>query len=154
MLVGSTFGNKTTATSYGAEMLAKWQPTDNWQLVSNYTVFKLDAHSKEGFSSGYLLSLEKADPRHQFSIRSDLKLPYHFGFNSMFYYTDQVQARNMNISDQGRMDLRLAWMPSQTLELSVVGQNILNKQHQEYFSLDIFNTQIPRRVYGRIILRF
>lgn len=137
-------------------MQAKWQPVDYWQLVSTYTVFKMDAHYKNGFAGAPadITHLEKSTPRHQFSVRSDLKLPYNLEFNGMFYYTGQIQARGLHVAEQGRLDLRLAWVPSPKLELSIVGQNILNKQHQEFAALDLFNTQIPRSVYGRIMYRF
>jgi iron complex outermembrane receptor protein len=40
LLIGSLLSNNLTATAYGADMQAKWQPVDYWQLASSYTVFK------------------------------------------------------------------------------------------------------------------
>lgn len=156
LLIGSISSNNHTATAYGADMQAKWQPVDYWQLASSYTVFKMDAHYQNGFSGNPvdITHLEKSSPRHQFSVRSDLKLPHHWEFNTMFYFADNIQARGLHVAEQGRLDLRLAWTPSPKLELAIVGQNILNKQHQEFAALDLFNTQIPRSVYGRIMYRF
>jgi iron complex outermembrane receptor protein len=156
LLIGSISSNNHTATAYGADMQAKWQPVDYWQLASSYTVFKMDAHYQNGFSGNPadISHLEKSSPRHQFSVRSDLKLPHHWEFNTMFYFADNIQARGLHVAEQGRLDLRLAWTPSPKLELAIVGQNILNKQHQEFTALDLFNTQIPRSVYGRIMYRF
>jgi iron complex outermembrane receptor protein len=152
LLIGSLSSNNLTATAYGADMQAKWQPVDYWQLASSYTVFKMDAHYQNGFAgnAGGTTQLEKSSPRHQFSVRSDLKLPHHLEFNTMFYFTDNIQTHGLRIAEQGR----LAWVPSPKLELAIVGQNILNKQHQEFTAPDLFNTQIPRSVYGRIMYRF
>lgn len=156
LLIGSLLSNNLTATAYGADMQAKWQPVDYWQLASSYTVFKMDAHYQNGFvgNPADITNLERSSPRHQFSVRSDLKLPHNLEFNTMFYFTDNIQARSLNVPVQGRLDLRLAWTPSKKLELAIIGQNILNKQHQEFTTVDIFSTQIPRSVYGRIMYRF
>lgn len=156
LLISNLVSNNQAATAYGADMQAKWQPVDYWQLASSYTVFKMDAHYQNGFvgNPADIANLEKSSPRHQFSVRSDLKLPHHLEFNTMFYFTDHIQSRDLHVPVQGRLDLRLAWVPSPKLELAIVGQNILNKQHQEFTALDIFSSQIPRSVYGRIMYRF
>lgn len=103
-------------------------------------------------NSNRLFRLENSDPRHQFSVRSHIQLPYNLEFNSTFYYTDKLQGRG--VSEQARLDLRLAWNPSPTLELAVVGQNLTNKDHFEFNSTDAFRSYIPRSAYGRVTVRF
>lgn len=154
LLMATNLGNQMTATTYGAELHTKWQATDYWQLMASYTWFKLDGQYKNGSMASLdrLYALEHSDPRNQFSLRSDLRLPHNLEFNSMLYYTDKLQGQQVN--DQARVDLRLAWAPKPMLELSVVGQNILNEQHKEFTAVDLLYSQIPRSVYGRIILRF
>jgi iron complex outermembrane receptor protein len=56
------------------------------------------------------------------------------------------------------MDMRLAWRPRKRLELAVVGQNLLQAQHQEYGRatgdwLTDF-TAVPRGVYGTVAWRY
>ncbi|SFK90648.1 iron complex outermembrane recepter protein [Nitrosomonas aestuarii] len=152
LLVANTFANRMTASTYGAEIITKWQVTNFWQLTSSYSWFKLDAQLKTVGLTDTLFSKENSDPNHQFSVRSNIQLPYNLEFNSMFYYTDRLRAHN--VSDQARLDLRLAWSPTPDLELSVVAQNITNKQHQEFTANDVFHSEIPRSVYGRIMLKF
>jgi iron complex outermembrane receptor protein len=52
-------------------------------------------------------------------------------------------------------DVRLAWRPAKSLELALVGQNLLENRHQEFrseqFSKQIF--EIERSVYGKLTLR-
>jgi iron complex outermembrane recepter protein len=152
ILVTNTSVNLMTASTYGAEIITKWQITNFWQLTSSYSWFKLNAHLKSPNLADSLTRKENSDPNHQFSIRSNIQLPYNLEFNSMFYYTDRLSAHNIN--DQARLDLRLAWSPTSDLELSVVAQNITNKQHQEFTALDVLNSGIPRSVYGRLLLKF
>lgn len=152
ILVANAFVNKMTASTYGAEAVTKWQIASFWQLTASYSWFKLDAQSKSNFSTDDTFFKNNSDPRHQFSVRSNIQLPYNLEFNSLFYYTDRLQAHN--VTDQARLDLRLAWSPTPDLELSVVAQNITNKQHHEFTARDVLNTEIPRSAYGRIILKF
>ncbi len=154
LLIASTFDNKMTASAYGAEILTKWQVTNYWQIISSYTWFKLNTHIGNDSASdpNRIFVIENSDPRHQFSVRSNIQLPHNLEFDGMFYYTDRLLGHQ--VAEQARLDLRLAWSPSPAVELSVVAQNILNKQHQEFTSLDAFNTAIPRSAYGRITLRF
>ena len=154
LLIANTFDNIMKASSYGAEIIAKWQAADFWQLSSSYTWFKIDAKFKNTItgSSNDVFIDENSDPQHQFSVRSQFQLPYNWAFDSIFYYTDKLLAQN--VTDQARLDLRLGWTPTPRLDLSVVAQNITNKQHQEFSSLDVLNTQIPRNIFGRITIKF
>ncbi len=152
LLAANRFVNQMTASTYGAEISANWQITNFWQLNSSYSWFKLDAQTKSFDAAGDLFLKENSDPRHQFSVRSNIQLPYNLEFNSLFYYTDRLQAHN--VTDQARLDLRLAWSPTPMLELSVVAQNITNKQHKEFTARDVHHSYIPRSAYGRITFRF
>ncbi len=154
LLISSTFDNQTKANTYGAEIMTKWQVFDFWQLTSSYTWFKMDARYVKNSTAdlSQLFRLENSDPRHQFSVRSHIQLPYNLEFNSTFYYTDKLKGRG--VSEQARLDLRLAWNPTPNLELAVVGQNLTNKDHFEFDSTDAFHTHIPRSAYGRITVRY
>lgn len=154
LLFLSTFDNRAKANTYGAEVMTKWQVTDFWQLTSSYTWFKLDERYVKNSTAELerLSRLENSDPRHQFSVRSNIQLPYNLEFNSNFYYTDSLQGRD--VPTQARLDLRLAWHPSRKLALAVVGQNITNKTHHEFDSTDGIHSQIPRSIYGRIMYTF
>jgi len=155
LLFLNTVGNNTKANTYGAEIIAKWQVAEFWQLVSSYTWFKLDARYVKNSTAdpGRLDRLENSDPRHQFSMRSNIQLPYNFEFNSNFFFTDNLRGRNVPV--QARLDLRLAWNPSRKLQLAVVGQNVTNKTHHEFETAeDVFYSQIPRSIYGRIMYNF
>lgn len=152
LLVANNFVNKMTASTYGAEISTNWQIISFWQLSTSYSWFKLDAQTKNIDPANDIFRKENLDPRHQFSVRSNIQLPYNIEFNSLFYYTDRLQAHN--VTAQARLDLRLAWSPTPMLELLVVAQNITNKQHQEFTARDIYHSDIPRSAYGRITLRF
>jgi iron complex outermembrane receptor protein len=72
-------------------------------------------------------------------------------FDIMARYVDSL--KSVNVPSYFSMDTRLAWRPTCCLELSVVGQNLLDAQHPEYGS-SIFSgeiaTQTQRGVYGMV----
>ena len=52
-------------------------------------------------------------------------------------------------------DLHLSWRPSTGLELSLVGQNLLDASHPEQASIINAPTiEVPRGFFGRITWRF
>jgi iron complex outermembrane receptor protein len=69
-------------------------------------------------------------------------------------YTSAITA--LGIPAYTALDLRLAWRPSKNLELSVVGQNLLDSVHPEILSDFILSTptEIQRGVYVRADWKF
>ena len=53
------------------------------------------------------------------------------------------------------LDVRLAWRPRNNLELSLVGQNLLDS-HQKEFESQLFTlgSEVERSVYGKITWGF
>jgi iron complex outermembrane receptor protein len=56
-------------------------------------------------------------------------------------------APSPNIASYFTMDVHLAWH-YKNVELSLVGQNLLDNRHPE------FQTEIPRNIYGKVTIRF
>jgi iron complex outermembrane recepter protein len=55
------------------------------------------------------------------------------------------------------MDARLAWHVRKNVELSVVGQSLLQNRHAEFSPTAILanpQTDVPRSVYGKITWQF
>jgi iron complex outermembrane receptor protein len=92
------------------------------------------------------------------TIRSFLQLPKDVQFDSALYWVDGLEGvtptlRPDNVTQYFRLDLRLAWRPIDSLELSVVGQNLLDGRHAEYFDIQgNQSSQIPRS--GFLMVRF
>jgi iron complex outermembrane receptor protein len=92
-------------------------------------------------------------PRHQFQVRSYLTLPQRLEFDSELYYVDSLPA--VRIPSYERVDARLAWHAAESIELTVVGQNLLDDRYFEFGGVDITSpTQAKRSVYGEVSWRF
>ena len=89
------------------------------------------------------------DPKNQFYLRSSWDIRENLEFDMIVRYVDRLVADE--VPSYLTMDLRLAYRPRKHLELAVVGQNLLQEQHQEYNgALTTYTTEVPRGVYGTV----
>jgi len=70
-------------------------------------------------------------PQHQLQIRSQLNLRRNLEWDSSLMYVSSLS--NRNIPGYVRVDTRLGWRPAESVELSLVGQNLLTPRHLEFF---------------------
>ncbi len=88
------------------------------------------------------------------SLLSYLDLPGDWGLDLWGRYVDDLTAQG--ISEYVTLDARLSWRPIERLELALVGQNLLDKAHQEFQPSYIQFTpaEIERSVYVKMTLKF
>lgn len=153
LLIPVTYEDGIQANTYGAELSVEWRAKDWWKLVATYSY--IDMH----FSSGNLqdviaIGTSTKTPDNQALIRSLIDLPYGLEFDSALRFVDAVPF--FGIDSYTELDLRLGWLPCENLEVAIVGQNLLDNQHQEYVSTFILTepVEIPRGVYGKVTWRF
>jgi len=147
--------NAGTAHSYGIETTAKWNPESWVELAGSYTLLEMTFDQPDPL--GY--DFNNKTPRQQFNARATFKLPYDVEFTTSAYYVDKIAAIDLNTGNDvpayTRVDARLAWKPLDSLELSLVGQNLLDNAHQEFSGfLYQGSSQVPRTVYGNITWKF
>ena len=146
--------NKLYGETYGFEAAATFEITRWWRLQPAYTFLKMQLHRRAGSTDTTFTQDEGKSPRNQFTLRSSMDLPHALSLDCTLRYVDDLPA--LNISSYLELDVRLAWRPTRNLELSVVGQNLLDSQHRE-FSPSFIATQqaeIERGVYGKVTWRF
>lgn len=134
--------------TWGIEMANTWQVDNAWKMTANYTLLQLDL---SGGDSSFVTT-EGKSPEHQFSLRSSYNISNTLEFDAMAYYVNDIKpTATISIPQYTRLDLRLGWKPLQDMELSVVGQNLLDDRHGE-FSPFIYNNQaqIGRSFYGQV----
>jgi iron complex outermembrane receptor protein len=146
-----TFGNKMRGVTYGAELAANWKVTDWWKLAGNYTWLKVDLQNDGSSSPEY--SAERSAPQNQFSLRSYWDLPHHFQFDAAAYYVDNVP--QYRTTAYTRLDLRLGWQPTKSLDVSFGVQNLLDDRHPEVGpSFGVQPTQLQRSFWTKITWHF
>ena len=72
-------------------------------------------------------------------------------FDTALRYVGDIEVSGTDIDDYIELDLRLGWKPGPGVELSIVGQNLLDSRHGEFLP-DFIATQ-PTEVERSIFLR-
>ena len=142
-------GNLSQPRSQGIEIAANWEVSNDWKLAAGYSYLNFDYNntSSVGFTFG------GKSPRHQFNLRSYLNLPHDVSFDTAAYFVDNL--KGIDVDAYIRLDARLAWKPVSGIELSIVGQNLLEDYHPE-FSPFIYQSasEVGRSVYGKVAWQF
>ena len=143
--------NDLKGYSYGTELSGAYQLTQWWRLRAGYTYFHKRLSLKAGGSDANNGIAEGNDPEHQLSLRSSMDLPGHLEFDGGVRYVDTLPAPH--VPGYAELDLRLAWKPIQTVQVAVVGQNLLHSSHPE-FGAPAMRQEIERSVYGKVTWSF
>ncbi|MFP4389271.1 MAG: TonB-dependent receptor plug domain-containing protein [Desulfococcaceae bacterium] len=139
------YRNDLRGESYGVEASAFWQAADPLRFQAAYTF--LETRIETGFANldaeFEALFFEESHPRNQVSLRGTWNLLEPLDLDLWFRYVDRLS--DADVDSYNTLDARLAWTPRPGLELSLVGQNLLQPNHREFSSI-----QIERGVYLKV----
>jgi iron complex outermembrane receptor protein len=141
------WGNKQDAKSFGLEIAANWQPKENWRLALAYTYLDVST-TLEPDSTATLVpeGYNRNTPPNQINLRSFLDLPGNREFDASLYYVQGF--KHHDVPGYVRLDLRYGWTLRDGSQLSIVGQNLLQDHHPEFYEvLSEVPTEVPRSVY-------
>jgi iron complex outermembrane recepter protein len=150
-------------SAVGAEATLRWNPMDFWKLAFTWSHIHISSSQPDVFS----FSGEDSSPPHILTAQSYLDLPGDFELDFGVYYHGR-KGNNFNavlgdkLNSYTRHDVRLAWRPSDRFEVSLVGQNLLDRLHREgadFFEGSMLATGQPqssveRSVYAKVSWSF
>ncbi len=153
--VPSVRTNGGSASSRGVEAAVDWHPAPAWRLQLSYSHSRLDvARGDDPTANGIADIFEGNSPRYQGSMRSS----HDFGTNQKLdIWLRRVGGLAVGeIPAYTTLDIRYAWQPIKGLELSLVGQNLLDPRHPEFISdfLPAEPLEVQRGYYLKAALRF
>jgi iron complex outermembrane receptor protein len=140
--------------TYGLELAANWQLKPWWRLHSSYTYF----HTETGTLDGTLLDeslINEGSPRHSVYLWSAMGFGPRWDLDLGLRFVDELPSFHPGLKTDSYLtaDARLAWRPKTSLEISVVGRDLLDKLHRES-GTSIYTTnsrtQVERSFYGAI----
>jgi len=140
------YENGMRGEAYGAEISGSWQLMADWRLTGAYSYLKTRLEWEAVADDIDTAAEEKSNPSSQFSLRSLMGLSKQLDFDVWLRY---VSGLSENVDGYTAIDARLAWRPAETLEFSLVGQNLGDRQHQEFSAFEV-----ERGVYFKIAWRF
>lgn len=155
-----TLGNFGRAETAGAELAVDYRMLPWWRLRGAYSYLTfLSAEAQAGAQLG---NLRGSSPRHQVSLRSsqdlsrEVELDLWLRYVSALSFTDPSNGSAVGVPEYLTLDCRLAWKPASDFEVALVGQNLLERHHQEFDSQELATqaTQVPRGVYGKLTWQF
>ncbi|WP_423147170.1 TonB-dependent receptor plug domain-containing protein [Rubrolithibacter danxiaensis] len=143
--------NGAEGHSYGTEFSGNFIPFNNWRLSGGYTYFykKLRNKPTNVTDPANLINLGR-DAVHQAQLHSMLDISRNLQLDLTVRYISSLPASlyAKRVPDYFTLDSRIAWQFKKQLEISLNGQNLLDKRHAE---TDQFEVQ--RGVYGKISWR-
>jgi iron complex outermembrane receptor protein len=150
----ATLGNDVDGHSYGTELACTINILPTWRLITTYTfmTMNMDAHQSDSPVKKFF---EDDVPRHQFSLRSWLNLPGNLELDSWLRYTDDMN--DYDLDNYFSLDVRIGWQVSDTVNISLAGQNLLDDRHLEYGPSTLLNTEvteIERGFYLKMLWEF
>lgn len=139
--------NDQTAASWGIELSGLCQATDWWRLRAGYNTFKKKTSATNSSVLPLSANFEGVDPEYQFNFQSIMNLPKNFSLDLSGRYVSIRKSVPPIPTSRAYFtyDARLAW-EYKHFEISIVGQNLFQKEHNE-----IGDYTIPRSIYGKLI---
>jgi iron complex outermembrane receptor protein len=144
-------GNGGEGESYGAELTAEYKVTDAWRVRAGYTEMRVNLWAKPASTDASASSNESHSPDRQFSLNSSVDLPLDLRVDAGLRSVGEIA--NQQLPGYTELDARLTWSPTDQLDLSLVGQNLLHRRHAEFGTLAT-RREIERGLHGAVAWHF
>lgn len=145
----------TPARTKGLEISTDWRVMPSLRLQGSYSLLSLQVVAPGNPAGDSLAALyEGSAPRRQWSMRAAWDVAR--GQRADIWLRRSGALPPLGIPGYTTLDLRYAWKASETLELSITGQNLLDAQHPEYVAefLTSEPMQAQRGVYAKARWQF
>jgi iron complex outermembrane receptor protein len=133
-LLPLTWGNLMRGNSYGLEAWADLELAPWWRLSPGFRAL----NKRLGFAPGStrLLGVAQAgnDPRRQALLKSSMDFGHGFSLDAQLRWVDQLPAPLTGAYYE--LNARLGWRVSDTFDVALRGQNLLNPRHREFAAPD------------------
>lgn len=145
LLLPAQFRNGLLGATEGGEIAPEWRPAGFWRLRGSYSFLHM-ALRKSATSQdvGTARGIDGSSPQHQVLLQSSFDLPKRVTFDFDYRYVSALPG--LAVPAYSTADTRLAWTPAPHWELSFVGRNLLQAEHEEYSAIGI-----KRSFYGKLV---
>jgi iron complex outermembrane receptor protein len=147
------YANVIKGSTVGTEIAPNWKITHWWQVRGSYSFLHMQVKDKPGFTDvGNLLSsYTGSSPSSLVGFQSLVNLPKHFELDATYRYSSALPAQA--VGSYSTVDLRLGWHFGESLDFSILGQNLLQPSHHEFAGDPGPLVGIKRSIYGKITWR-
>lgn len=130
-LLPARFGNGLMGYTKGVEVAPQWSPAKFWRLTGSYSFLHMNIGRAPGSGDvGSFPQINGSSPQHQVTLQSDFDLSKTVQLDLGYRYVSGLPY--FNISGYSTGNARLAWRFTPRIEISMVGENLLQPYHFEY----------------------
>lgn len=145
------FSNLAEADVYGVEFWGGWQVSDHWRLSAGLVAQTLDIdllpQSNDAVGA---TNVANRDPEVYWQLRSSLAVTDNLEMEAFFRHVGELGGRTTATPAYSSLDLRCGWQLGPALELSVVGQNLLDASHPEFGTAPNYS-EFRRALYVKVL---
>jgi iron complex outermembrane receptor protein len=145
------YGNGMQGTTSGLELWGSYQATPIWRLNAGFSRLRQDLNlTPYSIDVGTLQSTEGANPSRWGILRSTLDLGARTEFDVTLRYVGALS--QPAVPSYTALDLRVGWQLSSKVDLSLLGQNLLDSGHGEFTDVAT-RTDFKRAVFLKLLCR-
>ena len=152
------FQNNLEGETHGLEISASYQMLEWWRLHAGYDLLQEHIRVRPGEVDATGATNETADPQQQVALRSSMDLPGGMTLDAALRWVDALHINNGPaggpvvgiVPSYFELDSGIAWHVTRSLELSLMGRNLLHAYHTEYGFPSPTREQIERSLFARI----
>jgi iron complex outermembrane recepter protein len=144
------FGNGAEGRGTGAELSLAWQPMTTLELRASYAQLHFDLEAKPGSTDTTTAgTVERLAPEHQARLHASWQPLPDWTTDALLRYQSHLSrtfpSGERTLPGYIELNLRVAWRPWPNLELGLLGENLLDRQHGEYLTeIEASYAEIPR----------
>ena len=145
--------NNMNAHNKGVELSTTFLPTPNFSITTGYSYFDFNLFKDPGSRDPSTTTDEGTSPKHSFNLLTRYNITENLEFDTNAFFRSAL--KTSKIDEYTRLDFRLGWTPLPGLDVSLVGQNLLDPGHTEFTPfLFAQNSEIPRSLYVKTTFNF
>jgi iron complex outermembrane receptor protein len=154
---GGQLRNFMYGHSSGIEVALRWEPLDSLRIDTTYTYLAMNLGLDPVSTSarGQLAYIEGLAARNQASVRAAYDIMRGVQLDTTVRYVGRLAT--LNYPAYAELDFGFTWALRPSIELSLVGQNLLHAHHPEQdfaFSASGMSTEVQRGLYGKVTWQF
>lgn len=135
-------GNGNNAIARGAEISLKYKMAKGRWAYANYTYESITDTAGDA-------SVLTRTPGHKFNVGGEISLGARWSVSTNFGFKDDYMLSSSRVAAFSRLDARLVYRPTASLELFLAGQNLLTEQQMEYTT----SIRTPRTYYAGLAMK-
>lgn len=150
-----SYTNQSLVDIYGGELSINWQASDDWKLRASYAHTEELSSLYKNATANTIIPHSGSFPTHQAMLWSMYQITPDIALNLNWRYVGGLKVNTQTVPFYHELDAHLAWQLTPGIELSLVGRNLLKKQHVEFGS-DFFApaSAIQREIFAQMRWQF